>query len=270
MKPEQRHQDNAVAWSETAAIYERDEAQDIALLASGGGNLMEPEKRLLGDLSQWCQRAIHLQCSGGLDTLSLWRQGAQEVIGIDISERMIASAQRKSDALNAPATWYCCDVLQTPHELDGTADLVHTGRGALLWMMDIHAWAQVVARLLKPGGRLHLFEGHPLDWVWDTEATDFRFDSQRGDYFTHAISRGDIWPRPFLNEQEEEAKQNLPLHDRQWTLGDVMNSLVDVGMRLIRFEEHPEPFWNQFSHIPPETLRRLPHAYSLLMEKESR
>lgn len=268
MNHQQRHQDNAAVWSVTAEIYERDEERDINLLRSGGSSLMEPEKRLLGDLSPWCGRAIHLQCAGGLDTLSLWKQGAAEVIGIDISERMIASAQRKSDALGAPATWVCCDVLDTPHTLDGTADLVHTGRGALLWMMDINAWASVVARLLKPGGRFHLFEGHPLDWVWDIEASEYRFDAKRGNYFTEALSQGEIWPAPFIEEKGGLQGANLQLHDRQWTLGAVINSLLDAGLRLLRFEEHPLPFWDQFKNLPEDLLRRLPHTYSLLMEKE--
>jgi SAM-dependent methyltransferase len=268
MDDRERHKDNAAAWSVTAAIYERDEEQDITLLKAGGSNLMEPERRLLGDLSPWCKRAIHLQCAGGLDTLSLWKQGAAEVIGIDISARMIESARRKAEALSAPATWVCCDVLDTPHTLDGTADLVHTGRGALLWMMDIDAWARVVERLLKPGGRLHLFEGHPLDWVWDTEAPEFRFDAKRGNYFTADLSAGEIWPGPFLADREDSEEKNARLHDRQWTLGAVMNSLVAVGLRMVRFEEHPELFWNQFPNIPETLLRRLPHTYSLLMQKE--
>ena len=33
-------------------------------------------------------RAVHLQCSHGLDTLSLWRLGAPSVVGLDFSERM--------------------------------------------------------------------------------------------------------------------------------------------------------------------------------------
>ena len=65
-------------------------------------------------------------------------------MGIDISEVMIEVARRKSEALAAPAAWHCCDILETPAELDGTADLVYTGRGALLWMMDLPAWARVV------------------------------------------------------------------------------------------------------------------------------
>jgi ubiquinone/menaquinone biosynthesis C-methylase UbiE len=72
------------------------------------------------------------------------------VIGVDISDNMIACARAKSDQLGAPATWYCCDILDTPSHLNQTADLVYTGRGALNWIMDIEAWATVVARLLKP------------------------------------------------------------------------------------------------------------------------
>jgi hypothetical protein len=45
--------------------------------------------------------------------------------------------------------------------LNGTADLVYTGKGALPWVMDLERWAAVIERLLKPGGRLFVFEGAP-------------------------------------------------------------------------------------------------------------
>jgi hypothetical protein len=127
------------------------------------------ERRLLGDLRPWCRRAIHLQCSGGWDAVSLVEQGAHEVVGIDISPRMIAMARRRAQALGLNASFYVSDVLDTPHELDGSADLVYTGKGALPWIMDMEAWARVVARLLAPGGLLYVFEGHPLDGVWDVD-----------------------------------------------------------------------------------------------------
>lgn len=260
------HQLNRAAWDVTAAKYEEEEAADIALLRAGGSNLLAPERRFLHDLGAWCRRAIHLQCSGGLDTLSLWKQGAAEVVGIDISDRMIASARRRSGALDAPATWYCCDILEAPRALDGSADLVYTGRGALCWMMDIRAWARVVARLLKPGGRLYVFEGHPLDWVWDTEAATFQFHPEHGHYFSEEVD-ADCWPAPFIERQALPEAQRPAVRARQWTLGPVMNSLVEAGLALERFEEHPDLFWNQFENIPPELAARLPHTYSLLMRK---
>ena len=179
------HQETGRFWDEITGWYgERDEAESIAFLASGGSFLFDPETRLLGDLAPWCGRAVHLQCSHGNDALSLLTLGAAEVVGVDISERLLAVARRKTAALNAPASWHLADVLQTPDTLNGTADLVYTGKGALCWMMDLDAWASVVARLLAPGGRLFIYEGHPLDWVWDTDAETYTLDKQHGDYFS--------------------------------------------------------------------------------------
>jgi SAM-dependent methyltransferase len=263
-----RHQETGVAWNVTAAIYERDEQADIALLRAGGNSLLPLEHRFLRDLNTWCGRAVHLQCAGGTDTLSLWRLGAVEVVGVDISEKMIAVARRKTAALSAPARWYCCDVLDTPHELDGTADLVYTGKGALPWMMDIQAWAHVVARVLKPDGRVYVFEGHPLDWVWDMEAPTYELSARTGDYFSTSVVRDRGWPMFSVPIQERPDKADLHVHEHPWTLGAIMNSLVAAGLRLEHFEEHPELFWNQFPNLKPELAARLPHTFSLLMRQD--
>lgn len=260
------HQQTGDAWDQAAARYERSEADDITALRSGGNSLLAPECRILGDLRPWCQRAIHLQCAGGTDTLSLLAQGAQEVVGTDISPRMIGVARRKAEALGAPASFFVCDTLKVPHELDSTADLVYTGRGALPWMMNIGAWAQVAERLLKPGGKLYVFEGHPLDWVWDMEASEYRLDPVRGDYFSEELS-DERWPNPMLDGIVGD-RDRPRAREHQWTLGDVLNALVTVGLRLEHFEEHPDLYWGQFPHLPDDLTRRLPHTFSLLMRKE--
>ncbi len=262
-----RHTETGVAWNVTAAIYERDEEDDIALLRSGSNSLLSPERRFLHDLNSWCGRAIHLQCAGGTDTLSLWKIGAAEVVGVDISEKMIRIAQHKSTLLSAPARWYCSDILDTPHELDNTADLIYTGRGALPWIMDIQAWAGVVVRLLKPGGKLYVFEGHPLDWVWNMESTTYQLSSRTGNYFSRTVVTDRGWPLFSDAVHEHVHKDQFHVHERQWTLGEIMNSLIATDMRLERFEEHPDLFWNQFPHLQPELSGRLPHTFSLLMKK---
>ncbi len=266
-KTRQFHQDNRAAWDVTAGIYEEKEASDIELIRAGGSSLLEPEITFLSNLASGCGRAVHLQCSAGLDLLSLLSLGVKEGVGVDISPRMIASARRKTAELGANAVWFCADVLSTPHELDGTADLVHTGRGALCWMMDLDAWAGVVNRLLKPGGRLHIFEGHPLDWVWDTAAPTYQFHSLHGDYFNQTPSGGENWPLPYIQRQEEVDPATIKIHDQQWTFGQVFNSLIRTGLVIEYFNEYPLPFWNQFENIPAELLRRLPHTYTLVAKK---
>jgi len=255
------HDANRLAWNEAAGHYEREIEDDIAFLLAGGKNLMPPELIVLHDLGKWCRRAVHLQCSGGLDTLSLWNQGASEVVGIDISERMIGFARRKSEALSAPALWYAADVLETPHELDATADLVYTGRGALFWLLDIDAWADTVKRLLKPGGWLYVFEGHPLDWVWDPNATQFRLVDS---YFSSEIDESRGWPENFLPE-DDVIKARSAKYGHQWTLGAIVTALANKGLRLELLEEHPIQYWNGMPNLPLPIANQLPHTFSLLM-----
>lgn len=80
---------------------------------------------------------VHLQCSHGLETLSLLNLGAREVVGLDLSKEMLEMARWKPEALSADAVWVHSDVLDIPEELKGTADVVFTGGGALPWVSDI-------------------------------------------------------------------------------------------------------------------------------------
>ena len=182
MNIDEMHASNARAWDEAAAHYETEIQADIEFLRAGGKNFCSAELAYLGELARWCGRAIHLQCAGGCDTLSLWNLGAQSVVGVDINSRMLACAAAKAQALVAPAQWCCSDILHTPHELDATADLVYTGPCALCWRMDLKAWAQVIARLLKPGGKLYVFDGHPLDWLWHGTSTHYCLEADAVSY----------------------------------------------------------------------------------------
>ncbi|CAN0386330.1 unnamed protein product, partial [Laminaria digitata] len=114
---------NKEAWERAALKYQTEIEKDVAFLRSGGVNLLKPERRILGDLAN-VRCAIHLQCSHGLDALSLLNLGVTEVVGVDISERMLEQARLKTKALRASARWIESDVLSVPKTLNGTADLV--------------------------------------------------------------------------------------------------------------------------------------------------
>ena len=145
------HAANRAAWDEAAERYEGWFDEAVALIRSGGSNLFPVEQDLIGDLHGRCRRAIHLQCAGGRDTLSLWNLGAEEVVA-STSARGCSTSRGGSPRRPAPRDLVEADVLETPHELDGTADLLYTGRGAILWLQDLDAWAAVLRRLLAPDG----------------------------------------------------------------------------------------------------------------------
>lgn len=254
---------NKEAWERAARKYEADIEQDIAFLRNGGVNQLEAERRILGDLST-VQCAIHLQCSHGLDVLSLLNLGVSQVVGIDISQEMLGQALRKSEALGAPARWIESDVLSVPASLNNAADLVYTGRGALPWVHDLDAWAQVVVRLLKPGGRLFVHEGHPLTWVWDTEANTYQLDPNGRSYFDNRALPNEDFPAA-ATAQFTPAGEPVPkAWEWQWTLGEVVTAVAKAGLQIEHLEEHAAHFWGQYPAIAPELASRLPHTYSLL------
>lgn len=256
------HAANRQAWDEAAERYERWLDEAIELIRSGGTNLLPPELELIGDLHGACRRAIHLQCAGGRDTLSLWNLGADEVIGIDFSPRMLELARRLAEATGAPARWIEADVLDAPHELDGTADLLYTGRGALIWLADLDAWAAVLARLLAPHGRLVLFEGHPVEWLFDVDA-DGRWLATDYDYFggTEA-SKG--WAPEYIDRLSIDEPDQAWKFARSWTLGEILTALLGAGLRLERVTEHPTDWWGGHTDVRPEERGRIPLSFSVV------
>lgn len=259
---------NRDAWELAAQKYEASLSDDIALLRSGGVSLFPAEREALGDLSG-CRRAIHLQCSHGLDTLSLLRLGAREVVGVDASAWMLSIARRKAAALEAHAEWVHADVLDLPASLAGTADLVYTGKGALPWVPDLDRWAAGVRRLLRSGGKLLIFEGHPLNRVWRRAGSSHVLDATWGGYFDAEFRANADFPASAVSRFSPPGVAPPVARERQWTLGHVVTAVARAGLVAERLEERPEHYWPQFPEIAPSEMELLPHSY-LLVARELR
>ena len=260
--PRLMHRSNRAAWDEAAERYEGWLADAIAEIRAGRTNLFGAEVELIGDLHGRCHRAIHLQCAAGRDTLSLWNLGSEEVVGVDFSPRMLELAARLTEATRAPARWILADVLDTPHELDGTADLVYTGRGSLIWLHDLDAWAAVIARLLSPTGRFVLFEGHPVEWLFDADesghwvATDY-------DYFGGPeASRG--WAPEYIDHLSLPDADQSWKFARAWTLGEVITALLGADLQLERVAEYPIDWWGGHADVRPAERGRVPLSFSVV------
>ena len=265
--PGAMHAANREAWDEAAERYEGWFDEAVALIRGGGSNLFGVEHELLGDLRAGAGtgRAIHLQCAAGRDTLSLWNLGAREVIGVDISPRMLELATRLTEATGAPARWIEADVLDTPHELDGTADVVYTGRGALIWLHDLAGWARVIARLLAPAGRLVIFDGHPAEWLFDADE-DGRLVATDYDYFGGPeASKG--WAPEYIDHLSIAEDDQSWKFARAWTLGEIVTALVGAGLRLERLVEYPVDWWAGHRDLRPEDRGRIPLSFGIVARR---
>lgn len=192
----------------------------------------------LGDVSGL--KTVHLQCHIGTDTLSLHRLGAQ-VTGLDLSPAAVAAASALAQETGAEIDYVVSDVYAAADALAGAApfDLVYTGIGAINWLPSIDRWAEVVASLLRPGGRLFIREGHPMVATLEDPRPDTLVVVEYP-YFETAepIVWDDDSTYVAAGEGSGARIEASVTHEWSHGLGEVITALMDHGMRLTAFAEH--------------------------------
>ncbi|HEX3961222.1 MAG TPA: class I SAM-dependent methyltransferase [Trebonia sp.] len=241
---------NRQAWEAASHKHVR-EYDDLLAQAAAGSSLNAVERELLADILSCSPEVVHLQSGHGLDDAALVQAGAKSVTGVDYSAVAAGAAQRRADELGLACRYVVGTVPGVPLG-DGTADLVYTGKGALIWLPDIDAWAREAARLLRPGGHLFLHEGHPAVplWMWDGDAPRIRDDRS---YFARSHV-SDSFPARGATEW-------------QHTLGQVVTAVITAGMEPLSLAEYPEPFWRPGGVHAAAWDGRLPNTYSLLARR---
>jgi SAM-dependent methyltransferase len=182
---------------------------------------------------------IHLQCHIGTDTVSLARLGAR-MTGLDLSPCSLREAKRLAERAHTPVQFVEADVYSAFDVLERESfDFVYTGIGALCWLPDIARWAQTVAGLLRPGGRLFIREMHPMLSTIDDSHTDLIVVDYP--YFERAE------PMVFDDggtyvETDAEFAATLTY---EWShgLGETISALLNNGMQLTDLVEHDSVPW---------------------------
>jgi hypothetical protein len=129
---------------------------------------------------------------------------------------------------------------------------VYTGKGALIWMSDLTAWAMDVARLLRPAGHLFVYEAHPMVplWSWDEDQLRIRTDRS---YFSRS-HENDTFPAGGATEWQR-------------TLGQIITAVVSAGLEVLHVGEHAEPFWRPDGIEAAAWQGRLPNTFTLLARR---
>ncbi len=196
------------------------------------------DRPALGDIAGL--RGVHLQCHIGTDTISLARLGAA-MTGVDFSPAALAQARRLAGRTGADVAFVESEVYDVLDVLPaGSFDLLYTGIGALCWLPDIRRWAQVVATLLRPGGRLFLREGHPmLAAIADSRADGLLVVD--APYFERPEPNSS-WDGGTYVTTDAQFAHNLT-HEWSHGIGETITALAEAGMTLAAFAEHDSAPW---------------------------
>lgn len=242
---------NRVVW-ERASQKHVHEYDELLAEARGDEQLFARERELLAPVLAQRPVVVHFQSGHGLDDVALVKAGAGRVVSVDYSSVAAGAAQRRADDLGVNCRYVVAEVPGVPLK-DAVADLVYTGKGALIWMRDIDAWARDAARVVRPGGHLFVYEAHPAVplWTWDQDEPRIRPDRS---YFAKSHIN-DTFPGSGAQEW-------------QWTLGQIVTAITKAGLRLQVLEEYAEPFWRpQDDTSAAAWSGRLPNSYALLAQR---
>ena len=236
---------NRAAWDEAAPIHAKHK-HDALLKEVQRPNfcrLDAVELAILNRIGLAGKAVAQLCCNNGVELLSISGLGAARCVGFDISRAFIDQARQLSAAGGIECEFVQSDVYEIPPGHDGQFDLVYISVGALGWMPDLLRFMQVVRRLLAPGGRLFLYEMHPMLDMFDPDEDN-----------PPLLKYSYFHTEPYMEEEGIDyvggtTYQSSPTYWFHHKMSDVIQRCIDVGLTIESFEEHDHDVSAVFRHF---------------------
>ncbi len=231
---------NLANWESRVPVHTAPDGYDLAAFddPSHLSDVVRYDLPRLGRLDHL--HVVHLQCHIGTDTVSLARLGAASTTGLDFSPSALHAARDLAARAGADIAFVEADLYDAPEVLGRSRfDLVYTGIGALCWLPSAARWAEVVADLLRPGGRLFMREAHPVL----LSMSDPRPDGLLVVQYPYFESEGVV----FREEYTYSGAGTVAEPDSvifSHGLAEILTALGDAGLTLTAFQEHREVPWN--------------------------
>lgn len=235
---------NRRSWNAATRAHNAAKRDQAAFLREGGTTLFDEEVELLGDVRG--VRVAHLQCNSGQDSLGLARLGA-DVTGVDVSDDAIAFARRLSDDTGIAARFERNDLFAWFDDAcAGSFDVAFSSYGVLCWLADLGRWAQGVAKILAPGGRLVLVEFHPTTQMFDEDLTPrFPYFAAAGPVEVaegvgdYVADSGEGLAPSGTGDRSEPFRNPEACVEYPWGVGDLLDATRRAGLAIEVYREYP-------------------------------
>ncbi len=179
--------------------------------------------------------------------VSPWRKKGADVTGLDLSGPAIAAARTLAEETGIPARFVQANVYDARSAVDGLFDRVVTSWGTICWLPDIAAWARVVASLLAPGGQLYFADVHPVCQVFDDDTPGS--DGMPG-WSAPYFHRDVLLVDDASDHADPDARlANTSTHQFIHPVADVVQALLDAGLRLTMLHEHDTLAWKAYASM---------------------
>ena len=174
-----------------------------------------------------------------------------EVTVFDISEDNKKYALETAAAAKVNLNFEVCDILEIDIKKYGNYfDAVFMEGGVLHYFHDIDEFMRIMYSLLKDNGKMICSDFHPFTKIADM----LNLGQPTMSYFSKEIFEGEM---PHARFFEENVRKQMPKCSyRKYTISEIINSLINSGFTLRKFDEHPA--W---------TNEKLPGEFTVLASK---
>lgn len=220
-------------WNDVTPIHASSKLYNVERFKKGKTSLEFTEREEVGKVKG--KTMLHLMCHFGMDTLSWAREGAI-VTGVDLSDDSIKLAKKLSKEIKVPATFIRSDIYELPKALNKKFDIVFTSYGVLCWISKIKKWAKIINHFLKDGGMFYIVELHPFTNILSFDFKIFYKYFDKGPYTDDSSGTYTDW----------DAKVKGLTYEWSYTLSDVINVLINEGLKIEYVHEFPYTMYDQF------------------------
>ena len=196
---------------------------------------------ILPDLSD--ERVLDVGCGEGYNTRIL-ADLCGEIIGIDVSEKMVAAAREAESGEPRGIEYHTTSGNDLGMFEDGSFDAV-VSTMAMMDMADYEGCIRECARVLKSGGLLQFSILHPIAMMrgfkWIENDQGKRVCAVVGDYFglepTKPGSEVEEWVFSAAPAQVQAKAKPFRIPQFFRTISEYFNALTDAGFQVARIEE---------------------------------
>jgi len=177
-----------------------------------------------------------LPCNNGRELLSLIGLGAQKGFGFDISDAAIAEANELKAISNLNAEFYRTNILDIDDSFNDSIDFIYISEGSLQWYASLYDYFKIVTKLLKPNGKLLIYEIHPFAYYFEHQT-----DRDKAITLDDFISYFEKGPFTYKKGLDYIGQTDYDAKDCCWYMhkfSDILNAILQNCLHIENIEEY--------------------------------
>ncbi|MCS5591483.1 MAG: class I SAM-dependent methyltransferase [Gammaproteobacteria bacterium] len=197
-------------------------------------------------------------CNNARELISVRRAGVGRCVGFDISDEFIKQGEALKQAAGVDIELVRTDIYELGDAYDNQFDLIYITVGVLGQLQDLKTFFAILARLLKPGGQIFMYEMHPVLELFEEDSGG----TIQNDYF----NKKPCFEEEFSDYFETETVIKKPSYWFHHRLADIFESMMSNDFNITHFDEYAHDISNRAAFLSAQD-NRPPVCFSLIASK---